>query len=105
MIVVTRLNYTRFAVNPDLIERIQATPDTTLVLVGGTTYIVTESMDEVIDMISRYRAGIISLARSMPTTEAHQHPTLGIVPFPAQDRQDRHESAEVIGLPKRGGNR
>ena len=30
MIIVTRLDRTRFAVNPDLIERIHASPDTCL---------------------------------------------------------------------------
>jgi len=62
MIVVTRLNDSTFAVNPDLVERIHESPDTTLVMVDGAKYIVTESMAEVIDMIARYRARIVSLA-------------------------------------------
>ena len=45
MIVVTRLNNSQFAINPDLIERINSNPDTTLVMVDGSKYIVTESMD------------------------------------------------------------
>lgn len=63
MIVVTRLNESQFAVNPDLIERIHENPDTTLVMIDGAKYIVTESLDEVIDLIAAYRARIISLAR------------------------------------------
>jgi flagellar protein FlbD len=66
MIVVTRLNGSRFAVNPDLVERVQASPDTTLVLVGGTTYIVRETLDEVIDLIAAYRARVISAAYAGP---------------------------------------
>lgn len=62
MIIVTRLNGSRFAVNPDLIERIHANPDTTLVLVDGSSYIVTERVDEIIDLIARYRAKVIALA-------------------------------------------
>jgi len=62
MIVVTRLNDSTFAVNPDLVERIHESPDTTLVMVDGAKYIVTETMAEVIDMIARYRARIVSLA-------------------------------------------
>lgn len=62
MIVVTRLNDSRFAVNPDLVERIQESPDTTLIMVDGAKYIVQESMAEVIDMIAAYRARIVSLA-------------------------------------------
>ncbi|PJJ73281.1 flagellar protein FlbD [Diaminobutyricimonas aerilata] len=64
MIVVSRLNGSRFAVNPDLIERIQASPDTTLVLVDGTTYVVREELDAVIDMIAHYRARVIALAHA-----------------------------------------
>ncbi|MFZ7087973.1 flagellar FlbD family protein [Curtobacterium sp. RRHDQ10] len=66
MIVVTRLNDSRFAVNPDLVERIQESPDTTLIMVDGAKYIVTETMAEVIDLIAQYRARIVSLAYSEP---------------------------------------
>lgn len=62
MIVVTRLNRTRFAVNPDLIERIHASPDTTLVMVDGATFIVLETLDEVIDRIVAYRARVLQSA-------------------------------------------
>ena len=65
MILLTRLNGSAFAVNPDLIERIQEQPDTTVVLVDGTTFIVTEAIDEVIDEIAEYRARVIALAHSM----------------------------------------
>jgi flagellar protein FlbD len=62
MIVVTRLNGSGFAVNPDLVERIQETPDTTLIMVDGAKYIVRESLAEVIDRIASYRARIVSMA-------------------------------------------
>ena len=62
MIVVTRLNGSGFAVNPDLVERIQETPDTTLIMVDGAKYIVRESMAEVIDLIATYRARIVGMA-------------------------------------------
>ena len=62
MIVVTRLNDTQFAINPDLIERIHANPDTTLIMVDGVNFIVTESMSEVIERIAAYRAHVIALA-------------------------------------------
>ncbi|MCX7522388.1 flagellar FlbD family protein [Microbacterium sp. STN6] len=71
MIVVTRLNDSQFAVNPDLIERIHAHPDTTLVLVDGSTFIVTESMSDVIEMIAQYRAHVISLANAQPSAPVH----------------------------------
>ena len=70
MIVVTRLNDSRFAVNPDLIERIHETPDTTLIMVDGAKYIVTEPMAEVIEMIARYRARIVAIAYDEPHAAA-----------------------------------
>jgi flagellar protein FlbD len=69
MIVVTRLNDSQFAINPDLIERIHSNPDTTLVMVDGAKYIVTESMDDVIQRIAAYRARVLALAyEHQPTT-------------------------------------
>ncbi|MDP5226335.1 MULTISPECIES: flagellar FlbD family protein [Arthrobacter] len=82
MIVLTRLNGSRFAVNPDLVERIQENPDTTLVMVGGTTYVVRESLSEVIGLIARYRALVVATAHGLPTAEG-QHLTL--VPSPDED--------------------
>ncbi|WP_375342575.1 flagellar FlbD family protein [Curtobacterium sp. MCSS17_011] len=48
--------------NPDLVERIQETPDTTLIMVDGAKYIVRESMADVIDLIAAYRARIVGMA-------------------------------------------
>ena len=66
MIVLTRLNRSRFAVNPDLIERIQATPDTTLIMVDGATFVVAESMDDVIGAVVAFRARVLSAALDAP---------------------------------------
>ena len=82
MIILTRLNNSRFAVNPDLLERIHSNPDTTLTLVDGTTYIVTESMDEVIELMARYRAKVISLARFHDVGESRRMPNGELVHFP-----------------------
>ncbi|WHE36037.1 flagellar FlbD family protein [Microbacterium sp. BDGP8] len=62
MIVLTRLNRHRFAVNPDLVERIQASPDTTLTLVDGATFVVAETMDVVIQSIVEFRARVLATA-------------------------------------------
>ena len=56
MITLSRLNGASFAVNCDLIERIDASPDTVLTLVDGTRYVVAESLDEVIDRVRAFRA-------------------------------------------------
>ncbi len=63
MIIVTRLNGPAFAVNPDLIERAESTPDTVLTLVDGTKYVVAESLERLIMLIRDYRASVIAAAR------------------------------------------
>lgn len=63
MIVVTRLNGPAFAVNPDLIERAESTPDTVLTLVDGTKYVVSEPLERLIVLIRDYRASVIAAAR------------------------------------------
>jgi flagellar protein FlbD len=80
MIVLTRLNESTFAVNPDLIERIQASPDTSIVLVDGTQFIVRETLDEVIDLVAAYRARVLALAQSMSIDREPRRATrLGLV--------------------------
>lgn len=68
MIIVTRLNGPQFAVNPDLIQRIESTPDTIITLIDGTKYVIAESMAEVTDRIIDYRASVV--ARTMAMAEA-----------------------------------
>jgi flagellar protein FlbD len=63
MIIVTRLNGQEFALNPDLIERADSTPDTVVTLVDGTKYLVTESLSEIARLIREYRAAVIAEAQ------------------------------------------
>lgn len=81
MIVVTRLDGRQFALNPDLIERIFESPDTTLVMADGANYIVTESMAGIIEKIARFRARIISMARDYADEfeETYTPPKLSII--------------------------
>ena len=60
MIVVTRLNGPKFAVNPDLLQRIESTPDTILSLIDGTKYIVSESLQDVTALVIDYRARVVA---------------------------------------------
>lgn len=63
MIVVTRLNGGRFGVNPDLVQRVDATPDTVLTLVDGTRYLVEETLDEVVELVQAFRAEVLARSR------------------------------------------
>jgi flagellar protein FlbD len=80
MIIVTRLHGTSVAVNCDLIERVEATPDTVLTLVDGSRYVVRESVAEIIDKIRRFRASVVMLAGRLDMLAAGQR--LRLVPNP-----------------------
>lgn len=68
MIVVTRLNRSRFAVNPDLIERVQESPDTTIIMVDGARFVVRETMDELISQIADFRARVLAQATHLSSS-------------------------------------
>ncbi len=76
MIVVTRRNGTRFALNPDLVERIEQTPDTVITLIGGVKYVVEETVEELIDEVRAYRASVLIAA------ERHGFETAAPAPAP-----------------------
>ena len=97
MIRVTRLNGERFALNPDLIERVEAHPDTVAFLVDGTKYVVKESVDEVLQEIREFRAGILATSYEMDRGEYRPATTDGtpkgspvvssVVPFPSREER------------------
>ena len=54
MITVTRLNGKAFVLNADLIKVVEENPDTTVRLTTGDTYIVKESMQQVVELSVDY---------------------------------------------------
>jgi flagellar protein FlbD len=94
VIRVTRLNGERFALNPDLVERVEGHPDTVVFLVDGTRYVVTESVDEVLVEIREYRASILATAYEMdrgtyrsPSRQEEAVAHAAVVPFPAREER------------------
>jgi flagellar protein FlbD len=65
MLQLTRLSGPVFALNPDLIERAEATPDTVVTLVNGSKYVIRESLEELIALIRAYRIELVSAANAM----------------------------------------
>lgn len=49
MIELTKLNDVKFQLNGELIETIEATPDSVIMLVTGRKYIVKENVDEILE--------------------------------------------------------
>ncbi|MGI5169911.1 flagellar FlbD family protein [Spirillospora sp. CA-253888] len=79
MILLTRLNGPAFALNPDLIERADETPDTVITLVDGTKYLVEESLAEFVALLRRYRAELLADAEVLISSGAQRHADPGRV--------------------------
>jgi len=67
MITVTRFDQSQFFVNADLIEFVEALPDTHISLVTGRKILVRETCQEIVDRILEYRRAVGSLlSRPVP---------------------------------------
>jgi flagellar protein FlbD len=65
MITLTRLSGTVFALNCDLIERVDATPDTVVTLVDGKKYVVAESLEDVLRGVRLHRGEVLALSTAL----------------------------------------
>ncbi|MGB9789169.1 flagellar FlbD family protein [Thermotoga caldifontis] len=69
MIWLTRLKGQRFVLNAEMIETIEALPDTTITLFNGKKYIVQESVEEVVRRVIEYKKQaypVLDLLRYIP---------------------------------------
>jgi flagellar protein FlbD len=78
MIVVTRLHGSSMAVNCDLIEPMESTPDT---VVDGSRFVVRESVGEIVDKVRAFRASVVWLAARLER-DLVAEPALRLVPDP-----------------------
>lgn len=62
MIILTRLGGHEMAVNPDLIERADRTPDTILTMADGHKLVVAESLTELVARVRHWRASVAAEA-------------------------------------------
>lgn len=84
MIAVTRLNGSEIVVNADLIETVEATPDTVITLVDGKKYVVHESSAEVVERIRLFRAAILRRVDDPATANAAE-----LYVLPGHDAHER----------------
>ena len=63
MIELTRFNGSLFILNADLIETIEALPDTTIKTVNGKTYVAKDPVSAVLDKIIAFRTACGGLPR------------------------------------------
>jgi flagellar protein FlbD len=99
MIVVTRLNGPTFALNPDLIERVEANPDTVVVLIGGASYPIAESVSELLDRVRDYRSQVIASAHAAEFPADQQAPVTGRG-LPGAERKLPGAERKLHSLPK-----
>ncbi|MEM9563280.1 MAG: flagellar FlbD family protein [Actinomycetota bacterium] len=80
--MLRRLGGQLIALNPDLIERVETTPDTVVTLVDEKKFLIEETLDDVLRLIVDYRAYIIARSRDISVTEYEPggRPTLHVVP-------------------------
>jgi len=74
MIRLTRINRVPLVLNADLIEHLEATPDTVIAMTTGQKFMVLESADEVIQKVIDFRRCIAS--RAHPEL-VHDEPVCG----------------------------
>lgn len=99
MITLTRLSGSVFVLNADLIERIDATPDSVVTLVDGKKYVVAETLAEIIDEIRTYRAEVIAVSAQLADVPLSQ----SVPPARGHDSHDDDRPlATVAQLPSLG---
>lgn len=86
MIRVTRLDRQEIVLNCDLVESIEARPDTTIRLVTGASLVVRESVGELLEHVRAWRASVFERA-GLSALLAQPPP-----PLPAQHAEDERES-------------
>jgi flagellar protein FlbD len=74
------LNGGAFALNPDLIERVEPTPDTVITLVDGAKFVVRESVEEVILRVRESKASVIALSHNLEQQLTTGKAVLRVVP-------------------------
>ena len=84
MITLTRLSGSVFVLNSDLIERIDSTPDTVITLVDGKKYVVSESLDDIVDAVRHYRSQVVALGSQLGDAPPHALRSAEPDPVPAR---------------------
>jgi len=86
VISVTRLDGSEFIINSDLIETVEATPDTVISFAHDKKVVVRESPSEIVDQVIRFRrrisndpGALVASPEQRPTAEqlSHRHKGTG----------------------------
>lgn len=61
MVEVTRFNKEKIIINAELIEMIEAAPDTVITMTTGKKFVVSETKEEMVDKIILYKQRVLSI--------------------------------------------
>ena len=62
-----------FLLNPDLMQTVEAFPDTTISLTTGTKVVVAESVEAVVAAVRAWRAGVLADALTQANASTRVH--------------------------------
>jgi flagellar protein FlbD len=100
--MLTRLGGREMAVNPDLIERAEATPDTVLTMLDGHKLIVAEPLREVVALVRSWRAEVAAEAYALSTAPLRPDRTArGVAARGGRPQRARHLPRRVLRMPQR----
>ncbi len=68
MITLHKINGMEFVLNAELIETVEANPDTTIFLTTGKVFIVRETMAEVVRQVTAYQHSVLFYHRKIIKT-------------------------------------
>ena len=97
MITLTRISGSVFALNSDLIERVDSTPDTVITMIDGTKYVVSESLQAVVDAVKAYRGELIAASAHVETGSGH--PAGHTAGHPDGADEDKGEPRRLTAVP------
>lgn len=60
-----------FYINPDLIQMVEANPDTVVTLTNGSRFVIAESPAEVADLVAAWRGSVVARAITAPVVANH----------------------------------
>lgn len=69
MIILTKMNHEKFLINHLQIECIELIPETKIVMMNRSYYLVRETSEEIIQKIAEYNAKVLDISRAVKIIE------------------------------------
>ena len=70
MVKITRLNDSVFVINAEMIEFLEATPDTIITMTDGRKIVAKDSIDEIIEKVVAYKRQFLAAGPEIRSNES-----------------------------------